>query len=179
MSNLRLINETSISSSVSSISVTDVFSSDFDIYQITATDISTTGTDYTEVDFRFITSGGSIVTASSYNYGALQMLEWQAFSDLYATSQAKIRRCFSESTDQAPEGASASLWVFNPAVAGNYSQVLFQNSNYYGGSYGSSMSGFGILQKLGTYTGFNAFENNGSRPLASGTFRTYGLRVDT
>ena len=179
MSNLRLINETSISSSVSSISVTDVFSSDFDIYQITATDISTTGTDYTEVDFRFITSGGSIVTASSYNYGALQLLEWQAFSDLYATSQAKIRRCFSESTDQAPETAGANLWVFNPAVSGNYSQVLYQNSSYYGGSYGTSYVGFGLYKVLGTMTGFNAFENNGSRPLASGTFRTYGLRVDT
>ena len=32
MSNLRLINETEITSSVSSVDITDVFSADFDIY---------------------------------------------------------------------------------------------------------------------------------------------------
>ena len=93
-------------------------------------------------------------------------------------SQSKIRRCFAESTDQAPETAGANLWVFNPAVSGNYSQVLYQNSSYYGGSYGTSYVGFGLYKVLGTMTGFNAYEANGSRPLASGTFRTYGLRVD-
>ena len=36
MSALRLINETTVSSSVSSVNVTDVFSSDFDIYKITS-----------------------------------------------------------------------------------------------------------------------------------------------
>ena len=35
MSNLRLINETTVSASTSSVSVTDVFSADFDIYKIT------------------------------------------------------------------------------------------------------------------------------------------------
>ena len=34
MSNLRLLNETTISSSVTRVEVTDVFTSDFDIYQI-------------------------------------------------------------------------------------------------------------------------------------------------
>ena len=177
MSNLRLIDETSISSSVSSISVTDVFSSDFDIYKITSTGVSTTGTDYVEVGFRFINIGG-IVTANSYDYGALNMLEWQSFGDTYGSSTAIIR-AFAESTDQAPETAGANLWVFNPAVTGNYSQVLYQNSSYYGGSYGTSYVGFGVYRVLGTITGFNAYEANGSRPLASGTFRTYGLRVDT
>ena len=179
MSNLRLINETSITSSVLSISITDVFSSDFDIYKITATGLSTTGTDYVDVDFRFLTTSDSVISSNNYNYGALHMLNWTGFTDLNDTNQSKIKRGFAESTDQAPETASSNLWVFNPAVVGSYSQVLYQNTGYYGGSYGSSMTGFGILQKLGKVTGFNVFENNGSRPLASGTFRTYGLRVDT
>ena len=33
MSNLRLLNETTVSSGVASVSVTDVFSSNFDIYK--------------------------------------------------------------------------------------------------------------------------------------------------
>jgi hypothetical protein len=40
MSNLRLINETSFSAvSSATVSVTDVFSSDFDIYNITISDL--------------------------------------------------------------------------------------------------------------------------------------------
>ena len=43
MSNLRLINETTISSAVSSVDITDVFSADFDIYKITASKMTTAG----------------------------------------------------------------------------------------------------------------------------------------
>ena len=35
MSNLRLINETNVTSSTSTVNVTDVFSADYDIYKIT------------------------------------------------------------------------------------------------------------------------------------------------
>ena len=34
MSNLRLINETEVSSGVTTVNITDIFSADFDIYQI-------------------------------------------------------------------------------------------------------------------------------------------------
>ena len=45
MSALRLINETEITSSVSSVNVTDVFSADFDIYKVTTDNmISASGT---------------------------------------------------------------------------------------------------------------------------------------
>ena len=40
MSNLRLINETLVTSAVSTVSVTDVFSSDFDIYKVTCENFS-------------------------------------------------------------------------------------------------------------------------------------------
>ena len=40
MSNLRLINETTVTSAVSIVSVTDVFHADFDIYKITLDNLS-------------------------------------------------------------------------------------------------------------------------------------------
>ena len=39
MSNLRLLNETSVTSGVASVSVTDVFTDDFDVYKIVFTDM--------------------------------------------------------------------------------------------------------------------------------------------
>ena len=178
MSNLRLINETSISSSVSSISITDVFSSDFDIYQITATGLSTTGTDYTEVCLRYINSSGSVVTTSDYDYAIEQQLTWSGTSELKAQNQDNVRRAFAESTDQAPEVASSNLWIFNPYSSSTFTLLGTEGTNYYGGSYNSQIKGYAWLKSLSSITGFQAFENNGSRPLASGTFRTYGLRRD-
>ena len=178
MSSLRLINETSISSSVSSFSVEDVFSSDFDIYKITCTDLSTTGTDYVSVNMRLITSSGSVVTTSNYKYGYRLGLSFLAFADTKSTSATSIYRGFSETTDQSPEVGSSVMWVFNPYNSTEHTQVLIQNSQSYGGSYYTFMNGGGWLTTNGSIAGFQAVDNHGSRPLASGTFRTYGLRVD-
>ena len=178
MSNLRLINETSISSSVSSINIEDVFSSDFDIYKITATGISTTGTAYVDVNMRLIISSDSVVSSSDYKYSARVNLDWGASGDVKSTGNDNIYRAFGESTDQSPEVASSVIWVFNPYASSEYTQVLYQNSQFYGGSYYTSYFGGGWLVDNQSITGFQCIENNGSRPLASGTFRTYGLAVD-
>tara|TARA_R100000008_G_C3563627_1_gene157740 strand:+ start:52 stop:591 length:540 start_codon:yes stop_codon:yes gene_type:complete len=179
MSNLRLLDEQSISSSVSAFSVYDVFTSDYDVYQITATDLSTTGTTATEVWLRFVSKGGSVISTSNYEYGGRYFLAWTGGIDLNGENATGVRRCFAEVTDQSPEVASSTIWVFNPYSDTEYTSLLFENSNYYSGTYASQMKGFAHLKKLERVTGFHAYENNSSRPLASGTFRTYGLRVDS
>ena len=60
MSNLRLISETTIASGVQVNSVTDCFSSDFDIYKVIVSSVLTTGN--SRIDVRFINSSDSIVT---------------------------------------------------------------------------------------------------------------------
>jgi len=179
MSNLRLINETSISSSVETFDVTDVFSSDFDIYKITATNLSTTGTDYTTVNMQLINSAGNVITAGTqYKYSARVNLAWGASGDNKSNALDFIYSAFSESTDQAPSVAGGTVWVFNPYSSSEYTQVLFQNSNSYGPNYYTSYFGGGWLVSNISIKGFRAVVNNSGRPLASGTFRTYGLRVD-
>ena len=78
MSNLRLINETT-ASSVSSVSMTDVFSADFDIYYLTMTtnDLSSA----TDNNYRFINSSGSIITASSYDYASFFLTMYSGFTE--------------------------------------------------------------------------------------------------
>ena len=178
MSNLRLIDETKVTSSVSSINITDVFSSDFDIYRITCTDLSLTGTTYVDVNMRIINSAGSVISSSSYTYGYRLMLSWLAYVDTTSASNSVIYRAFSETTDQSPEVAGSSFWVFNPFNSSQYTQLLIQNSQAYGGSYHTNMHGGAVLKVNTSITGFQAIESDSSRPLASGTFRTYGLAVD-
>ena len=67
MSNLRLLNETT-ATSVSTMSVTDVFTTDFDIYKISLHSSSATEK---EDHIQFINSSGSVISSSNYDYAQL------------------------------------------------------------------------------------------------------------
>ena len=69
MSNLRLINETIVSSTVSSSSITDVFTSDFQIYKVVADNIVTTAEAF--FSLRFINASGSIISSNDYDFADL------------------------------------------------------------------------------------------------------------
>ena len=108
MSNLRLINETT-ATSVSSISVTDVFSADFDIYKITAVGDFTNGNQV--VNSRFINSSGSVVSTSNYNYAILSMESSSSFNQDRSTNNSFMRRMvYSHNGNDF----GFTLYIFNP-----------------------------------------------------------------
>ena len=74
MSNLRLISENILTTSVSSYTVDDLFSSDFDVYQIVITDTQTSGSTATDVNARLVKSSGSVDSTSNYDYAFLRLL---------------------------------------------------------------------------------------------------------
>ena len=112
MSNLRLINETTVGSSVSTVNVTDVFSSDFEIYKIVVPQMTTTGVASTDVAMRFINSSGSVISDSDYDYANLGLLAYNPFAEERDTNGTYIQK-FGQA-DQEPEGASIVSYVFNP-----------------------------------------------------------------
>ena len=102
MSNLRLINETS-ASSVSSVSVTDVFTTDYDIYKITTYQEGFSGN--TSIDGRLINTSGSIITVSNYDLARLNMKANTGFSTESTHNNNDFRSSiwcstFSKSTNQ-------------------------------------------------------------------------------
>ena len=60
--------------SVSSLSVTDCFSADYDVYAIASTSQEQTGTATLYSYMRFINSGG-VVSTSNYDYASLRLLQ--------------------------------------------------------------------------------------------------------
>ena len=74
----RLLNESS-GTGVTTLSVTDVFTSDFDIYKIK---ISCVSASEQETDLRFINSSGTIVTASNYDYGQLYLRSYASDTEI-------------------------------------------------------------------------------------------------
>lgn len=172
MSNLRLINKTTVTSSVSSVDVTNVFSADFDIYKIVFSGISTAGSTATPLHCRLIDSSGSIITASEYDT-AFQLLKGDtSFSEYRVTNQPEWDNFFGN-PDDPPETVSGVAYLFNPFSSSRHTmalhEVAVETNRWY--------KGIQTLTVLSSATGFRAFETN-TRPINSGVFYTYGLRVD-
>tara|TARA_R100000008_G_C3551125_1_gene150468 strand:+ start:540 stop:1067 length:528 start_codon:yes stop_codon:yes gene_type:complete len=175
MSNLRLLNETS-GSSVTTMSVTDVFTSDFDIYKIT---LYSESSSEQETHIRLINSDGSTITASDYQYVQLFLRSYAAYSTVQSTGDSIFRLITGSEDDY---GGYAVVWVFNPTNTSSYTYILSQMSRGYdlgndnGFDYNSNKN-IGVLENTNSMTGFHILNNN--TVSADYTARTYGLRVDS
>jgi hypothetical protein len=174
MSNLRLINETT-ASSVATISVTDVFTSDFDIYKITFVGLSD-DSGGSHMNFRFVNSSGSVVTTSNYDYAHSEIHSYDTnHAEKKGTNSNAIKE-FSYSFSTSLE-ATGTIYVFNPYSTSSYSFMLQQSEGQFS-SGALSYKGIGVLKQTASMTGFNIYPNVAGNINAQ-KIRTYGLRVDS
>jgi len=173
MSNLRLINQTEISSSVSSVNVTDVFLADFDIYKIVTDEISTTGTASTGAKIRLINSSGSVISASNYDYAYISMLSSGATANVRSTNNTFVEEFFGLGY-QSPQTAGSVTYCFNPFSSSSY--TFFVNQSVSGSM--RATKNISVLKQTASMSGFQVLDSTGARPFGSGTIKTYGLRVD-
>ena len=174
MDNLRLINQTSTTTGVASLSVTDVFSADYDVYKITFTDTEFAALDWME--FRFINSSGTVITSSKYDEGVLELDTGGDFGQGKEQNDTNFSRLIRSHTSEA-KGGDAIMFLFNPFSSSSYTYGLSK-------SFGTITNGFGtngifLLKELASMTGFQVRDNNTTRPFAGGSVKTYGLRVDS
>ena len=169
MSNLRLINETTVSSAVSSITADNLFTSDFDIYKVvfTAEAVSLTGT-----NVRLVNSSGSVVTSSNYD-----KVIWIGRANAAFTSStnanADTMQYYGGQYDTT--GGSLTHYIFNPTNTSSYTFLLGQGSATDGGQ-GRVYKQMATLKQLSSITGMNFSFNDANVDVAN--IRTYGLRVD-
>ena len=175
MSNLRLINETTTTGTVSTLDITDVFSADFDIYKIVINDLDVTANPF--IYLKFINSSGSVI-ASGYDRAALLMYSWTTFGESRATNTDKIILGWANGSDTA-ENIGVVAYVFNPFSSSSYTFFLDQSMSTYAPS-GLATNGFkgiAVAKNTSSATGIQL------QPSQGGTFgleiRTYGLRVDS
>ena len=173
MSNLRLINETEITSSVSSIDITNVFSEDFDIYKIVTSNIQTAGAASTSAVLRVINSSGSVIT-SNYQYAGLSMTDAYAFVEEKSTGDTKIKEFFGVGY-QSPSSSGSVSYCFNPYQNDRYTFFINQSSS---GSLRVKKQ-VALVPNVSSITGFQVKADTVARPYDSGLIRTYGLRVDS
>tara|TARA_R100000781_G_scaffold77996_1_gene48322 strand:+ start:563 stop:1099 length:537 start_codon:yes stop_codon:yes gene_type:complete len=178
MSNLRLIKQTATSSGITSVSMTDVFSSDYDIYCVTVaqTTYDVTNTDVIALKLRFINSSGSIISASNYSSANMHMKaettkdEDKFTNGTYSYSGAIIGNY---------ENGGGVHWIYNPYNSDRYSFVTFEGGGGYDSSSNKmrSQKGIGVLEQQVSMTGVNFYSSNASNTF-SAYVTVYGLRKD-
>ena len=104
--------------SVSSLSVTDCFSADYDVYFVEVS--KSLNTIETNLDIRFIDSGGSIISASEYDYATLQLNSNTTFGERRSTGNTKISRLITFGGDEQKTGGTGYTYVFNPYDSSSY-----------------------------------------------------------
>jgi len=175
MSALRLIKETEVISGVSSINITDVFSSDFDIYMVDFSNLLSTSSSYYYI--RCINSSGSVVSTGNdfathlirsngteYEYRGTNTVS------MWATSNVVV------SVSNGNTGNAGVLYFFNPFSSSSYTFMLGQEA-YYGYSSSRQNKHIGVHTNTTSMTGINLL--NYAETFTGGTIRTYGLRVDS
>ena len=175
MSNLRLINETT-ATSTASVLATDIFSADFDIYKIVITDIDQTSSGGFINQLRFINSSGSIVTSSEYDNALLQLKAYGSFGEVRQTNQTKMD-LLSTLTGGSEIAEGAVIYIFNPFSSSSYTFAICQAQHFYETAGGFGTKAIGVLTELSSITGINFIPSGNSYD--SFKFKVYGLRVDT
>ena len=175
MSNLRLINETEITSTVTSVNVEDVFTADFDVYKIVCTIKESAAGQQQYARLRFINSSGSVITSSNYDYAQHKVLAGGTEVENRSTTADNLLYFGNPFTEDT--GGTSTIYVFNPYSSSEYSFVMGQGSYTSSGSL-QVVKGIGVYHQAETVTGFQFYQSSGS--MGSGSIiRTYGLRVDS
>ena len=142
-------------STVSSLSVTDCFSADYDIYQVTITTLQTSTA--ANIDVRFIDTGG-VVSTSTYDEAILILPSNTGFSEIRNTGQTSIGGV--SYGGGASTGASINMMVFNPNDSSSYT-FLTDQSNAWTGVL-QAYKGIGVEKTTQTITGINFFPSSGT-----------------
>ena len=122
--NLEFIKSAS-GTSVSSLSVSDCFSADYDVYYLSISKLDTTGNSF--IYMRLLDSGGSVISASEYDTAWLDLNSWTSFGELKATSFDKMG-IGSSSGSLTTDLGGYSVYIYNPYDSSSYTFINSQSA---------------------------------------------------
>jgi hypothetical protein len=153
--NLQFIKQTS-ASGVSSMDITNCFSSIYDNYYLTITDYEPSGG--LNLDMRLIDSGGSVISDSEYDRAFLDLLANASFSESAATNSNIFN--VTAFNNGHSNGTGASFTIFNPFDSSAFTFGQGQTSDYSGNGRGRKM--IMVHKSAEQITGVNFSTSSGS-----------------
>ena len=169
--NLEFIKSVTPDGSSSSISITDVFSAEYDVYVVTY-NITTDSGSPKDTHLRLINSSDAIVTNSNYDYAYPIIHFYTTLTETRATGQDKITGMLG-ATDFPPEGTAGMFEVFNPFQS-SYTFVNSHATQVHNGAE-SSYKGVAVLKEDTSITGLNIFLAS-TNPTNASNISVYGVK---
>ena len=121
--NLEFIKSEIVSSSVTTVTIDNVFSDKYSSYMFVTSKSNTVGTSATGSSVRAIT-GGSADTGSNYDYAGLDLKAETSFGQGRNTNQTSMIYLFPDA-DADPESGGTVFYVHNPYDSSSY--TFFQS----------------------------------------------------
>jgi hypothetical protein len=171
--NLQFIKSAS-GTDVASVSVTDCFNANYDVYMISITKWKYVGTSNSG-GMRFIDSGASVISDSEYDHADLQMRNYASYQELRSTNGTSILCGFDSSNQNASTiQAGFTAFIYNPFDSSSYTFTNFQESSAYDSSNMLPYKGIGVHKVAEQITGVN-FLNRGTGNI-SATINVFGVK---
>jgi len=130
--NLEFIKSAS-GTSVSSLSVTDCFSADYDVYFISITDLKQ-ASGGTLISYRYLDSSNTPITSAVYDKAALVVRSGSAFGQSRSTNQT-YGLDLNAYAHTGTQGIGNSIYIINPYDSASYSFALAQTAHYESGAF--------------------------------------------
>ena len=171
--NLEFIKSETISSSVANISITDVFSANYDVYKMTVKAVGLAGGTASRIDGRLINSSGSVISSSNYDRAELSLKAHTSFQELRSVG-ADTMFDYLAATDQTPETSGGVVYFFNPFSSSSYTFMTVQSSSFLNSEFRGSKSIF-VLKTTDSITGVQLISGGGDN-LSEGKISVYGVK---
>jgi len=168
--NLEFIKSAS-GTSVSSLSVTDCFSADYDVYQAVI-GVSELTTGYGWVNLRFLDSSGTEINQTEYDYASLGLLAYSTFIEEKNTSVTYIDRILHISTDFT--GSNTFINIYNPYDSSSYTFTQSQSNGNLGPSYFVGNKAIGVHKVAEQLSGIILYPPSGN--FANIDISVYGVK---
>ena len=157
------------SSSSTTASISDVFSSTYDVYQVQLNWEKQTSSN---VSLRLLDSGGSAISDAEYDFAYLQTASFNTFGLYNQTGQTSFPEVFFASTTV---GGGVMLYIFNPSNSSSYTFIQGQYTGYYDGAGGGGQGRklIGVHNVTEEITGLQLVCPSGT---ISATIDVYGVK---
>ena len=170
--NLQFITSFPITASQETTDMDNIFSDQYDTYQLVFTGFATVGTSDESINLRIIDNTGTLDANNIYDYAVAEIRADTSFSENKNDDFGRIDRLMK--INDIPDGMSCVLYVNNPTLSSSYTFFHWQSSGNFSGQ-SRGFKGIAVHKVAETIRGLRIFGANGGRPYDTGKISVYGV----
>ena len=169
---LEFIKSETITTSVSSVDVTNCFSADYDVYKIVFSGLKTAGTGAVRNRLRVIKNDDVVQSTLSYANAYLQLKANTTFGEGRNTNDSYVT---TPNVTDNPDSGNTVMYVYNPYDSSSYTFFQYQAGSYFNGNL-EGLKAIAVYTPANIITGFQYLETTGTAPFDTGTISVYGVK---